>query len=56
MISITGFMNLYNELIFNLNWYSTSLQPYTHVFWAITATKLVHFGRYYFAPKYGLAW
>ena len=29
---VQGFMNLDNKLIHNLNWYSTSLQPYMHVF------------------------
>ena len=50
MIPIIGFMKIDNKLILNLNWFSTSLQPYTHVFWAITSTKLVHF-----PPKRGLA-
>ena len=50
MIPILGFMNLDNKLILNLNWCSISLQPYTHVFWAVTATKLVQF-----PPKGGLA-
>ena len=43
MIPILGFMNLDNKLILNLNWYSISLKPYTYVFSAIPATKLVHF-------------
>ena len=48
-IPLLGFVNLDNKLILNLNWYSISLQPYTHVFCAIIATKLVHF-----PPKWGL--
>ena len=51
MIPILGFMNLDNKIILNLNWYSISLQPYTHVFWVRTATKLVDF-----PPKWGFAW
>ena len=50
MIPILGLMNLDNELILNFKWCSTSLQPYTHVFWVRTATQLVGF-----PPKQGLA-
>ena len=50
MIPILGFMNLGSELILNLNWFIARLQPHRYVFWAITATKLVHF-----PPKWGLA-
>ena len=49
MIPILGFMNLDNDQILNLNWYTASLQPCTHVFWARIATQLVHF-----PPKRGL--
>ena len=41
MIPFTGFMNLDNALILEFKWYSTSLHPYTHVFWARMATNLV---------------
>ena len=51
MIPITGFNNLTHELVYTLLWYNTNLHPYTHVFWARTATKLLNF-----APKRGLAW
>ena len=37
---IPDFMNLGDELILKFKWYSTSLQLYTHVFWARAATKL----------------
>ena len=50
MIPILGFMNLDNELILKFKLKSASLQPYTHVFWAKTATKLVRF-----PPKQGSA-
>ena len=40
MIPISDFMNVLNKLIFTLKQYSIGLQPHTHVFWVITATKL----------------
>ena len=42
MIPLPVFVNLY-ELLLEFKWCSTSLQPYTHVFWAKAATKLVGF-------------
>ena len=41
---------LFYEIILKFKWCSTSLQPYTHVFWAKSATQLVGFWQ-----KYGFA-
>ena len=43
MIPLPVFVKLYYELILSFKWCNTSLQPYTHVFWASIATQLVHF-------------
>ena len=43
-------VNLSYELILKFKWCSTSLEPYTHVFWARPATKIVQFPQ-----KQGLA-
>ena len=51
MIPKPVILNLSYELILMFKWCSTSLEPYTHVFWARPATKLVGF-----PPQWGLAW
>ena len=50
MIPIPVFMNLSYELILKFKGYSNSLKPYTHVFWARTATTFV-----IFSQKHGFA-
>ena len=50
MIPLTGFTNLDNKRM-KFKWYSTSLQPYTHGFWARIAMELIGF-----PPTWGLAW
>ena len=49
MIPILGFINLGNVVILKFKWYITSLQPYTHMFWARTVTKMC-----LFASKMGI--
>ena len=43
IIPIPAFLDLPTQPILTLDQYNLSLQPHTHVFWARTATKRVHF-------------
>ena len=49
-ISLSGFVNPFDELILNFHWYLYNLQPCVVVLWVGLAIEILNF-----APKYGLA-